>query len=157
MPDIRLADGLIATSSALQQAGGRRPKQADLRRAVSGAYYAVFHELARTCADVLVGATKRNRPNKAWVEVYRGLEHGAVKDACRRANKIDFPQEIKDFAEAFGQLQSVRHQADYDPMIRFTKLCALACITLSQDSIDALKGAPKSDRVAFATWVLIPS
>lgn len=158
MPDTTLAKGLITSAKALCPANGtRKPRQADLRRAISSAYYAVFHELARTCADALVGATKAKRPNKAWVEVYRGLEHGKAKDACGGASNIAFPQGIKDFADAFKQLQTARHSADYDPMVRISKVEALGFIALAEDSIAALKSAGSKDKVAFAAWVLITS
>ncbi|MFN4169033.1 MAG: hypothetical protein ACK4HD_12050 [Pannonibacter phragmitetus] len=158
MPDITLAKGLIASAKALCPASSRRkPRQADLRRAVSAAYYAVFHELARTCADALVGATKARRPNRAWVEVYRGLDHGTAKNACNGASNVTFPQEIRNFSDAFKQLQAARHSADYDPMIRLDKIEALGFITLAEDSIAALKGVRAIDKIAFATWVLIAS
>lgn len=158
MPDTTLAKGLIDSAMTLCAASAKRkPRQADLRRAVSAAYYAVFHELARTCADALVGKTKAKRPNKAWVEVYRGLDHGTAKTACNGASNVAFPQGIKDFADAFKQLQSARHSADYDPMIRLSKIEALGFITLATDSIQALKATGSNDKIAFATWVLITS
>jgi hypothetical protein len=158
VPDTSLAKGLVETAKTLCPATGtRKPKQADLRRSVSAAYYAVFHHLARTCADVLVGTSKAKRPNKAWVEVYRGLDHGAAKNACQGAGNVAFPQGIKDFADAFKQLQAARYGADYDPMIRLTKVQALSFITLAKDSMVALDSAGKRDKIAFATWVLITS
>lgn len=158
MPDTSLARGLLDAAHTLcPSAAKQKPKQANLRRAVSSAYYAVFHELARTCADALVGATKSRRPNKAWVEVYRGLEHGPAKNACGSASNIAFPEAIRDFADAFQQLQTARHAADYDPMIWLSKVEALSFITLAEDSIKAIKGVSANDRVAFATWVLITS
>ena len=156
MPDVPLADGLIGSARLLCSGGGRgKPKQADLRRAVSSAYYAVFHALARTCADVLIGKTKSRRPNKAWVEVYRGLDHGIVKNACEAASRVAFPQEIQDFADAFHQLQMARLGADYDPMVRVSKTEAIGYIVLAEDSIAALEAAPYNDKLAFAAWVLI--
>lgn len=155
MPDTTLPRGLIASAKTLISGGGRKPRQADLRRAVSSAYYAVFHALAKTCADVLVGKTKSKRPNKAWVEVYRGLDHGIAKTACERAGNVAFPQAIKDFSDAFGQLQFARHCADYDPIIRLSKVEATGFITLAEDSISALDACTSNDKIAFATWVLI--
>ena len=39
-----------------------RPGQVELRRAVSSVYYALFHALANSCADLLVG--RRPRPTR---------------------------------------------------------------------------------------------
>lgn len=155
MPDTTLAQGFVSAARALVPDTARRPRQAHLRRAVSAAYYAAFHELARTCADALVGATRSRRPNKAWVEVYRGLEHGPAHNACSQAGNVGFPAGVEDFVDAFKQLQAARHLVDYDPMIRLGKVEALGFITLAEDSIAALKGVRRTDRVAFATWVLI--
>lgn len=42
---------LIITARRLANVNIRRPRQADLRKAVSTAYYALFHVLAQDCAD----------------------------------------------------------------------------------------------------------
>lgn len=155
MPDTTLADGLIKSAAILIASRKGRVSQANLRRAISATYYAVFHELAKHCADSLVGKTKSKRPNKAWVEVYRGLDHGTCKDACSRAAKVSFPAELKDFSDAFEQLQAARHSADYDPMIRISKAEALLYLSLANASIAAIRAVPRRDKIAFATWVLI--
>ena len=51
-----VAVGEHVQARRLALAGPRRPRQADLRRAVSTAYYALFQAMAKDCADVLVGA-----------------------------------------------------------------------------------------------------
>ncbi|MFO1165422.1 MAG: hypothetical protein U1E55_09650 [Paracoccus sp. (in: a-proteobacteria)] len=114
-----------------------------MRRSVSAAYYAVFHHLARTCADVLVGTSKAKRPNKAWVEVYRGLDHGAAKNACQGAGnvRISAGSRISPMRSSSCRQRDMR--ADYDPMIRLTKVQALSFITLAKDSMVALDSAGK--------------
>ncbi len=76
-----MADDLIATARRLAKASARKPRQADLKRAISTAYYALFHAIARDAADLLVG-TGKDRPDKAWKQVYRALDHGPAKTAC---------------------------------------------------------------------------
>ena len=157
MPDATLARGFISTAKRLVKSESKRPTQANLRRCISTCYYAVFHALAKACADGLVGATKSRRPNKAWVEVYRGLEHGPSKNACSNARGIAFPEDLKAFSDAFVQLQETRHLVDYDPMVRPTRADALFYIALAEECIEALKGVSQLDKKAFATWVLITS
>ena len=66
----------IATARDLVALNVRgRPRQSDLRRAVSTAYYALFHCLAGCCADLLVGDPGANRSLSAWNQTYRGLQH----------------------------------------------------------------------------------
>ena len=57
---IRIARYLASTGTGVN-AG--RPNQADLRRAVSTTYYALFHALARCCANTLIGATPATGAN----------------------------------------------------------------------------------------------
>jgi hypothetical protein len=52
---------LIITARMLARAGSRRPRQADLKRAISAAYYALCHALAKDAADRLVGAGRERR------------------------------------------------------------------------------------------------
>ena len=55
----------IATAKDLVQANTRgRPRETNLRRAVSTAYYALFHGLAECCADMLVGGSGANRSQR---------------------------------------------------------------------------------------------
>ena len=102
---------LIQTACRLTESAPAQPTQADLRRAVSTAYYALFHCLAAAAADLPTGA----RPvSPEWHQVYRALEHGKARSACRQqAAMRTFPKEIRSFAEAFDALQKARQQADY--------------------------------------------
>lgn len=155
MPDAKLADGHLAVARRL--AATKRPSQSEIRRSISSSYYAVFHALARTCANSLVGRTPSQRPNKAWVEVYRGLNHGICKKACEQANDVAFPDCIKAFADTFQQLQEQRHKADYDPNTRFSKAQAETWYEIARLSIASLRSANNTDKKAFSAWVLISS
>lgn len=53
---IRIAEQL---ASGAIGSGRGRPRQAELRRAVSAAYYAMFHALARCCAEYARGSNAR--------------------------------------------------------------------------------------------------
>lgn len=157
MPDGELADGMIEAARSLFASGGSPSSDANLRRAISTAYYAVFHALAKVCADCLVGTDETIRPKKAWVEVYRGLDHGTSKNACEQARNIGFPDEVKEFAAAFRRLQEARHLCDYDPLVRPTEQETEFYVALAQRSVSALREAREKDRLAFATWTLITS
>ena len=154
-PDGRLADGFLGTARRLIPQGQTRPNQARMRRSVSSSYYAMFHALARLCADSLVGTQSARRSNKAWVEVYRGLGHSDSLKMCKRAHEKNFPQSIKDFADAFQQLQVERHRADYDPTARFSKDDAVKYVNMAETAMAALGDVPMLDKKAFAAWVLI--
>jgi hypothetical protein len=100
----------IAADLARREQAGR-PRQASLRRAISTAYYALFHALAYLCANELVGWTK---PWKLFTPIYRTLDHGRAKDAFKRISAQHGPQ-IAIIGQTFILLQDRRHTADYDP------------------------------------------
>ena len=69
---MQLADGLGDGSRG-------RPKQIGLSRAVSCAYYAMFHTLASCCGDTLIGAT----PNElSRVYLFRNLPDLRIQSHC---------------------------------------------------------------------------
>lgn len=148
-----MSHDLIATARRLAKASPKRPRQSDLKRGVSTAYYALFHALARECADLLVGVGDA-RSDAAWSQVYRTLEHGVAKNSCKAAAARGFPADIVSFADTFVVLQEERHRADYDPLARFVRAEVLVLIDNAEQAIRDLSSAPRSDRKAFAVWVL---
>ena len=97
----------IARQLAAGHLGSRvgRPRQADLRRAVSAAYYALFYALAACAADTLIGPNPANRIEPLWLQTYRTLEHGYARERCRGAMMGLFPLEIREFAQQFVDMQ----------------------------------------------------
>lgn len=152
-----LSDDLIGTARLLVNSGSAgKPKQSDLRRAISTAYYAMFHTLAKCCADLLVGSTSSRRSPEAWRQVYRSLDHSHAKECCSRPQMMSkFPTVIQDFANTFAGMQEKRHKADYDPNEKFFKSAVLIDINLTESHIDDFKKAPGNDRCAFAVYVLL--
>lgn len=114
-------DLLEVARSSLKSSRGK-PSQACLRRATSTAYYAMFHCLARTGADLLIGGLNSQRSEPAWSQTYRALEHGFAKSQCKNNEVLrKFPKAIEDFANAFVTLQEKRHNSDYNPLATFSK------------------------------------
>lgn len=146
---------LIATAFDLADANNKKPRQSHLLRAISTTYYAMFHALARCCADTMIGTNGASRSKPAWQQVYRSLEHGQCKESCKKRDKMErFPAEIQDFANLFISMQEKRHKADYDPTERAYKSSVLLDIDQAQLAIKRFEAAPLKDRRAFAAWVL---
>lgn len=142
---------LIETARGLTELSPPRPSQANLHRAVSTAYYAVFHCLAATVADTLMG----KRRGEAWHQAHRALEHASAKKACRNMQVIQgFPPAIQRFAGRFVVLQDARHQADYALDIRYSKLDVLVLIGFAEEAIAWMEDADVQDRRRFAAHVL---
>jgi uncharacterized protein (UPF0332 family) len=145
---------VIVTARKLANASPGKPRQADLRRAISTAYYALFHAIAQDIADMLIGVGT-NRPDKAWSQTYRALQHGEAKMACDSAHKLSFSASILRCAKTFVELQVLRHDADYDPDARYNRTEALNAIALAEDAIRSLRASSKKDRRAFAVLLLL--
>ena len=133
-----------------------RPREANLRRAVSATYYALFHALATCCADMLAGTTRANRSQQAWRQAYRALEHGYAKSQCLNQSVMTrFPAEIRKFGEVFVDMQRQRHRADYDPGATFTRSGVLLRIEETEKTIKQFERTTPNDRRAFAIYVLL--
>ena len=95
---------LISIATQLALSSGDTPeRQDDLRRAVSTAYYTMFHTLANSNANALIGALKNDDDNAAWNRTYRALEHGAARSRFQHTGHMDpFPRVVKEFANTFN-------------------------------------------------------
>ena len=139
----------------------RRPKQANLRRAVSSAYYAVFHLLVDEACRVLIGAQHNQAPFRQVLG--RAFAHGVMKEACKsfgggtlrkgvaKGLPVGFaiPVEIRDLALAFVDLQEKRHLADYDLTERFKRSDILMLINRAKKRIEGFTELPSSNEKRF--------
>lgn len=96
-----------------------QPTDEHIRRAVSNAYYSLFHALAASNADVLVGTPNNAITGEAWTRVYRGLDHNRARKELQQ-HQGDLSATAQNFADVFSLLQARRHSADYDPNAVFT-------------------------------------
>ena len=145
---------LIQIATDLAGINPRRPRRADLCRAVSTTYYALFHCLARTCADRLAGRAGMVGSRPMWRRVYRAPEHGQARARCKNMPS-SFPDSVRQFGRMFAEMQSKRHFADYDPDYRVGKSEVTADINDARDAIDRFLEAPASVRRDFALHVLM--
>ena len=130
---------------------------ARLRKAVSAAYYAMFHALAQNNADRLVGDLETDRETGAWHRTYRALDHRAAYRQLSESRLGNFSGHVKRFANAFRDLQYNRHQADYDPQSRFSPADVLNLIVEAESAIGDLLTATAAERREIAAHVLFPS
>jgi uncharacterized protein (UPF0332 family) len=137
-------DDLLAQAFSLVHKEPRNPKQASLRRAVSSAYYALFHLLVSEAV-----ANWSRVPLRAALG--RAFDHNIMKAASNRiqdTRQFPFTGEdpkvvaaLKAVAKIFAQLQQERHIADYDNTTFWSRTEALARV--------------KSAEQAFVTWKAI--
>ena len=148
----------IARQLASGASGGRRgrPRQAELRRAVSAAYYALFYLIAGNAAAMLAGTRPSARNRQFWLQTYRAVEHRHAKNQClNKAVMRGFPPEIQDLAQIFANMQTNRHDADYNPEAAFRRSEVMRLIYNAERAIDRFDRVPPPERRAFALHILL--
>ena len=134
-----------------------RPQQTNLRKAISAAYYAMFHALANGNADTLVGSTPNVRTSAEWTRTQRALNHGTVRAQMSKSIEMAaFDTAIQDFSNTFLALQPQRHEADYNPNPDrpFRRSETVQDIQRARAAIEAFQAVPIRERRRFATYVL---
>ncbi|HMQ58821.1 MAG TPA: hypothetical protein PKE65_09760 [Rhizobiaceae bacterium] len=110
MPSLTLVDRLLEVADTLRES---LPQSAAFRRrAVSTAYYAVFHSLAKLCCETLLPNTMRS--DDAWQRVYRALDHGSLRRVLQQSPLRSHPV-LGVIGPLVIRLQEERHRADYLP------------------------------------------
>ncbi|HET6386018.1 MAG TPA: hypothetical protein VFJ58_21715 [Armatimonadota bacterium] len=74
-------DELLEQARRLANMDRRRPKQANLRRAVSAAYYALFHFLVDQSCRAMIGTQHPKAPYRQVLG--RAFNHATMKKACK--------------------------------------------------------------------------
>ena len=103
-----LARHLLNQAEQLIRGDGKKPSYK--RRAVSCAYYAIFHAIGRLCADCL--ATAEAGMTVSYERVYRSLDHNALRTSFFR-EPLRSSAEMQTSGAKIAQLQGARHEADY--------------------------------------------
>jgi uncharacterized protein (UPF0332 family) len=144
---MNLAEDLLEQANHLARREKGKPKQASLRRAVSTAYYAVFHLLVAEA----VGNWKRSDQR---AKLARAFEHGRMKQASIKTRSAKFDGEsalavagLKTVANAFIRLREFRHEADYDDSLRLARTDVVSWIALASDAF-ASWSAIRNERIA---------
>jgi uncharacterized protein (UPF0332 family) len=148
---LTLQHDLLEQARHLAKREARRPRQASLRRAVSAAYYALFHLLAADGAAIMT----RGSPLALRTQVQRAFAHSDMKRICQHFAGGGLPEPMRSLvvppleprlisvAKAFVHLQEQRHTADYDVNRQFDRVTVLDLV----DSVQA----------AFADWAAVRS
>ena len=128
------ADDLLEQALHLANRERKGPRQASLRRAVSTAYYALFH--------LLISEATLNWKRAEYRDALaRVFEHGKMKSACRKkigeltvyfktnpraGSELTVAQHLHRVAQTFVEAQQNRHVADYDNSRVWARTAVLA-------------------------------
>jgi len=165
----QLARDLLGQARRLALHDPRRPRAANLRRAISSAYYALFHHLLESGSTLLVGTQASDWPFVAFVA--RAFDHGAIKSACRSFTQTPpgvvsqlwanlgggANVDMQFVAGAVIDLQEQRHEADYDLAQSFSRTEVLAVIQQAENAINAWERLRQNQRdlARLATLVML--
>ena len=112
-------DDLLTQAGELLHKNEQNSNQADLRRAVSSAYYAIFHELCSLVADQFIGRDRR--ATKEYARCYRTLNHQNVAKGAALYAKAGGADESAHFVcNTAKDARIERNLADYDPHYQAT-------------------------------------
>jgi hypothetical protein len=144
---LALHHDLLEQAAHLAARESKKPKQASLRRAVSAAYYALFHLLIADGARLL----SPTNPAGLRVLIQRAFNHGDMNAVCRDFVKgktssapllaLPLDPALVAVLDAFVELQAARHRADYDLNEQWNRLEA--------------QNRVQTARQAFADWATV--
>jgi uncharacterized protein (UPF0332 family) len=145
---VPLSGDLLAQARHLALKESKKPLQASLRRAVSAAYYSLFHFLVENATRFLIAGNQTER-RRMREQLGRSFSHDAMKKASvafAKQNRDNpwvalfgpVPTGLQTLATAFVELQEARHDADYNLARLFTRLEVIAYV--------------KQAEVAMAGW-----
>jgi hypothetical protein len=143
----------------------RKPRQTEIRRAISAAYYGLFHFTLARASDEFVGAKYQSAPRYALA--YRSISHPGLRSLCVDVAKTTAPEKLKPYMPAAGfgrdirmfaaglvNPQDKRHAADYDPSISFARQDAEAAISTARTAIERFQLASGAERRDFLALLL---
>jgi hypothetical protein len=161
-------DGLILAARTL--AGHNptgRPRNALLRRAVSSAYYALFHEILRQTVDHLLPGA----PVQARHALTRSFTHAQLETACgwiAQRDSREPPKKVRPLVDAlrtsslvvvadvFCDLQSARNAADYNHLHdQIAKVTVDTSIAEAESAIQSLRASPNGERNTLAALLAV--
>lgn len=150
-----LSSDLLEQAEHLAKREKKKPRQASLRRAVSAAYYALFHLLVEDAVREFLGASPSDGALRATVgrafghaamkRVAVGFSGGTLSPKMSAASAGLVPvQGVMLVAQSFRELQEARHDADYDVLRTFSRSEALGLVEQAQEAFACWKDTRKT-------------
>lgn len=152
---------LLTQAEELSKWDPKRPRQANLRRSVSSAYYSLFHLLSSEAGSAIsIGSELRPL-------VQRALQHAVMRQACksfgggtlptflRAAAPAGLSENLKQLARIFIELQQARHEADYNVSKRFLRKEVQVLLSQARQAFEIWLLLPKEEQQVFLLSLLL--
>jgi uncharacterized protein (UPF0332 family) len=158
----RLSSDLLKQAKDLASKDPGRPKDASIRKAISTAYYALFHFLLDEASGILVGASRSDKSLRHLLS--RCFQHGRMANACEKIVSLTNPKtppsvyapfaraiqnqssDLLVVARTFKDLQEHRHRADYDLSQMYPRAQALRSISDVEEAVRAWNRIKRANR-----------
>ena len=121
------------------------PSREAVHRAISTAYYAVFHAINASNADARHGVPTNATTVRAWTNTYRGMRHNFAAQSLGQ-HLFYLSQNARSLANYFTNLKTARETADYDPNRALTSGDANYWIGVARAALIALQAMTAADR-----------
>ena len=128
--------------------------RAAAHRAISTAYYAAYHALCKSNAEMIVGQPANQIAVDAWMRVYRGSSHRQATGNLERY-RISLSPDGEAFAVTLGGLYNARIRADYNPASKFNAAAAQHRLNQAETAIQDFLALSREERTAIATITLL--
>jgi hypothetical protein len=137
--DLALHNDLIEQAHHLALREKKKPRQASLRRAISTAYYALFHMLLHEATLLMFP----HEPAQLRHRASRAFSHGEARSVCEQFARTGIkdltadPLEpaLMEIAATFVELQEARHRADYDLAETFDRFQVVSYVDKAKGAI----------------------
>lgn len=158
-------EDLFKQAEMLAKTDARKPRQVSLRRAVSSAYYGLFHFLVAESCCLIFG--RQHAQSVYRNTLGRAFAHTVMKQACvsfaggnlketvikglprDSSGRYPIHQPIREIALAFRNLQDQRNLADYDRNERFKRSDVLMLVHEAKEVVANFVALADSDDKRF--------
>jgi uncharacterized protein (UPF0332 family) len=159
----RLSADLLKQARSLASQDPNRPKEANVRRAISTAYYALFHFLIDESTRILIGTSRKEKPLRHLLS--RCFQHSGMKNACKQIFNLAInptspapayasfaplllkhSKDLQVIAKTFTDRQGHRHLADYDLGTNHSRADALISVREVEEAMRAWNRIKKADQ-----------
>lgn len=138
---------------AVNNAPSGGPSRETIHRAISTAYYAVFHALCANNATVKHGVPTNLATAHDWTNTYREMRHGIAASRLKR-HLFYLTQDARTLANNFTDLKTARETADYDPNKALTTVEANYWIGKARSALTALQATTPADQQILSNIIL---
>lgn len=129
------------------------PSRETIHRAVSTVYYAVFHAVNASNADVRHGVPASAATARSWTNAYRQMRHTRATNRLRQ-HFFYLNSDARLLANYFINLKTARETADYDPNRVLTVGDANFWISEARAALVVLQTMTPADRRIFRNITL---